>query len=666
MMSHSMLSDRSLTTNLSLEKMAVKTGGKQNSDIAGADTLSARLHHLVATGHTKNEADEEEHQLEEKHQLDDASVVASRPSAMRTTNKAAAKSKWQGIQLLFQESRSVNLSVLRQEITQLRDISLECRHENEELLQDAHALFDENADLSEEVQSLKQDKSGLQQKNSALTEKLESALFKLEEKDQLIQQGLIANPFAGVVGLCRGITTSQRSSSIGGSAISSPAPQSSVLARGAASNESDELLRLQLQCLKAELKRERRRWDTEQRAMNEQYKKDRFEKDALRDVAREYFVKLKQVQRENKNMQKKIQPLPRFAVAATAAVPETAAAPEQKQSQGRWSFVPGAMRNHEGMPSSTSRQQPHMGRQCDREEPPTGSAMELISAKEDDGEGSSSEPQEVDDDDQSLSLFSVEESVDDLFSVEESDDEFDTDFDANDSQDFHESLSQRMMELSMSLSLRDSEDQAGHAACTLLPPALGSLPKQMSELEEEEEEPCLTSRSEQEEEEEEPCLTSRSEQEEEEEEPCLTSRSEQEEEEEEPCLTSTSQHVKGGVCGPVGTDISATSAANRPRRNTGGRWFLPCMLPDVKDRNKGDGQGIEEDDQTQASNASRLSRAISLPSASSPLLFPTVVQKSATNFHSQIRTCVNARVTRTFRRRSRVKVRRLSSKTPGR
>jgi hypothetical protein len=354
-MSHSMLSDRSLMRNPSLEKLAVETRGKQKSDVAGA-ALSGRLRRLVATAQIKNKVDEEEHQLEE------AGIVAS-PSARRTTNKAAAKSKWQGIQLLLQESRSANLSVLRQEIAQLREISMECRHENEELLQDAHALFDENAGLSEEVQGLKQDKGRLQQKNSALTETLESALFKLEEKDQLMvitstqqQQGSIASPFAGVVGLCRGITTVQRSSLIGDSAISSPASQPSVSAKGAASNESEELHQLQMQSLKDELKRERRRWDTEQRAMNEQYKKDQVEKDSLRDVAQGSFVKFKQVQRENKKMQKKIQRLARFAVAATAAVPETAAAaPEQKQSQCRWSFVPSALRKHEGMISVGTR-----------------------------------------------------------------------------------------------------------------------------------------------------------------------------------------------------------------------------------------------------------------------------------------------------------------------
>jgi hypothetical protein len=474
---------------------------------------------------------EDEHQ----HQAQ-AAEVASAPTESLTTATAASTSKWQGLQLVLQKNSSNNLSVLRQDIAQLREISMECRHENEELLEDAHALFDENAGLSEEVQGLKQDKGRLQQDNSTLTEKLESALLKLEETEQLVttssqqQQGPIANSFAGVVGLYRGVTTARRSSLEDDSAIGDPADtQSPVSARGAASNESEELHQLQVQSLKAKLKRERRRWDTEQRAVNEQYKEDQVEKDALRDVAQGSFIKLKQVQRENKKMQKEIQRLTRIAVAATAAVPETAAAPEQKQSQCRWRFMPGALRKNEGVPSSTSFQQPHMGRQCDGEEPSVGSAIELIYANEDGGEGSSSEPQDVVDDDQSLS---------------------DTDLDADDSQDFHESVSQRMMELSMTLSLRDLEDQASHAACTLLPPTLGSLSEESRELDEDEEEPCMT---------------------------------------------STLQRVKGGVCGPVRTDISATLVANR-RGNTRGRWSLPCML-------------------SQATNVSRLSRTLSLAAA---------------------------------------------------
>jgi hypothetical protein len=579
-MSHSMLSDRSPTRNLSLEKMAVETGGKQKRDVAGA-ALSDRLRHLVATDQIKNKADEEEHRREE------AGVVAS-PSARRTTNKAATKSKWQGLQLVLQKNNSNNLSVLRQDIAQLREISLDCRHENEELLEDTHALFDENAGLSEEVQGLKQDRGRLQQENRTLTEKLESALLILEETGQLPitstqqQQGSIASSFAGVVGLCRGVKSTRQSSLEDDSAICAPADtQSSVSARGAASNESEELHQLQVQNLKAELKRERRRWDTEQRAMNEQYKKDQVEKDALRDVAQGSFVKLKQVRRENKKMKKEIQRLTRFAVAATEAVPETAAAPEQKQSQCRWRFMPGALRKHEGVPSSSSCEQPHMGRQCDREEEPsTGSAMELVSVKEDGDKGSSSDPQDVVDDDQSLSRLSVEKSLD----------EFDTDLDAKDSQEFHESVSHRMMELSMYLPLHDSEDQAGHGACTLPPPTRGSLYEESSELEEEEEEPCLT---------------------------------------------STLQRVNGGVCGPVGTVISATLADDRPRCNTRGRWSLPCMLPGIKNRNKGGGQGKEEDEHTQATNVSRLSRAINLPAAASVATSASKVRSMSPHHHNK-------------------------------
>jgi hypothetical protein len=189
---------------------------------------------------------------------------------------------------MLKESKSESLGTLQEEMAHLRDILVDCRHENEELLQDTQALLDENECLVRDLQEVFEQKSRLKAKVKALAEKLENAMVQLESKEQEVaslKHMAVKSTFGA----------GKRTSSFEGDLFSTSLPS------GESTNDE---LGLQVASLKAGSKRQKRSWDLERSRLLEQYNKDQIEKEALREMAEEVFLTMKETTRENRKLQK--------------------------------------------------------------------------------------------------------------------------------------------------------------------------------------------------------------------------------------------------------------------------------------------------------------------------------------------------------------------------
>jgi len=171
-------------------------------------------------------------------------------------------------ELEVQESTAETVQELKREVEHLQQLLLECRAENEDLINDGQLILEENTILISNLDRLASTEAHLKSKCKSLSSQLEESQIELE---RCVTQG--KRQYVGT--LADTLTRTLQSLHL---------------------EPSED----QLGTLQAELKRQAREFQLERERMRLQYDRDQLEKEALRDVAQEAYKNMKDSIRQKK------------------------------------------------------------------------------------------------------------------------------------------------------------------------------------------------------------------------------------------------------------------------------------------------------------------------------------------------------------------------------